>query len=364
MVADRVVAGSVYFLDRQQRSWLRCGSLRGQACDSGPAFLESGADAAVSVGVDADMGRAASCLLQSSRSSGGVAACCGEGADADAGRAASCLQQSWRSTGSLGLHATACREEAGMSEEAVVRSVDKCGRDVWNASRAHSSLSSRPSLHVSPHSVASTVVGVGLCSWSLGGAVGVRSWSASSGFLRAPVSVVGLGACRGGASRCVRFWCPQDRRGSHDVVSRPSGGDACAGGTGGFLPVQKSTSYCLGNSWSDTARSQGPTCTRRVKGGVSRPAEDLRPVSEVEAGVNFRPDGRVRGQVAGSLPWEATGHWYQANQGSVVTPSLHPEVPDISMSGSPGRRRLRHQAIDGLDEGVRDRTIGDLVAKG
>ena len=83
MVADRVVAGSVYSLDRQQRSWLRCGSLRGQACDSGPGFLESGSDAAVSVGVDADMGRAASCF-QSSRSSGGlamhVAACCGEGA--------------------------------------------------------------------------------------------------------------------------------------------------------------------------------------------------------------------------------------------------------------------------------------------
>ena len=32
---------------------------------------------------------------------------------------------------------------------------------------------------------------------------------------------------------------------------------ACsAGGTGGFLPVQKSTSYCLRNSWSDTVRAQ------------------------------------------------------------------------------------------------------------
>ena len=45
------------------------------------------------------------------------------------------------------------------------------------------------------------------------------------------------------------------------------------------------------NSWSDTVRVKGPTGTRRVKGGVSSPAEDLRPVSEVEAGANFRPAG-------------------------------------------------------------------------
>ena len=48
------------------------------------------------------------------------------------------------------------------------------------------------------------------------------------------------------------------------------------------------------NSWSDTGRSQGPTGRRRTKGGVSSPAEDLRPVSEVVAGVNFRPAGWVR----------------------------------------------------------------------
>ena len=50
--------------------------------------------------------------------------------------------------------------------------------------------------------------------------------------------------------------------------------------------------------------------------GGSGPAEDLRPVSEVEAGVNFRLAGSVRGQVAGSL-------------GKVRVHSLHPEVPDI-----------------------------------
>ena len=58
--------------------------------------------------------------------------------------------------------------------------------------------------------------------------------------------------------------------------------------SGGFLPVQKSTSYNVG-----TGR-QGPTGTRRVKGGVSGLAEDLHPVSEVEAGVNFRPASGVR----------------------------------------------------------------------
>ena len=93
------------------------------------------------------------------------------------------------------------------------------------------------------------------------------------------------------------------------------------------------------NSWSDTVRLHGPTGTRRVKGGVSRPAEDLRPVSEVEAGVNFRPAGRVRGQVAGSLPGKQPGAGSRPNKGSVVTPSLHPEVPDsLSVSPGPGKR--------------------------
>ena len=67
-----------------------------------------------------------------------------------------------------------------------------------------------------------------------------------------------------------------------------------SGGTGGLLPVQRSTSS-LGNSWSDTVRLQGPTRRKGTKGGVSGPAKDLRPVSEVEAGVNCRPAGGVRG---------------------------------------------------------------------
>ena len=91
------------------------------------------------------------------------------------------------------------------------------------------------------------------------------------------------------------------------------------------------------NSWSNTGRSQGPTGRRRTKGGVSSPAEDLRPVSEVEAGVIFRPAGWVRGQVAGSLPGWQPGAGTRRNKGSVVTPSLHPEVPG-SLSVSPGPR--------------------------
>ena len=61
------------------------------------------------------------------------------------------------------------------------------------------------------------------------------------------------------------------------------------------------------NSWSDTGRFQGPTGRRCTKGGVSSPAEDLRLVSEVEAGVNFRPAGGVRRQVAGSIPRRQPG---------------------------------------------------------
>ena len=57
-----------------------------------------------------------------------------------------------------------------------------------------------------------------------------------------------------------------------------------SGGTGGLFPVQRSTSYCLDNSWSDTGRVQGPAGRRSSKGGVSGPPEDLRPLSGVETG--------------------------------------------------------------------------------
>ena len=95
------------------------------------------------------------------------------------------------------------------------------------------------------------------------------------------------------------------------------------------------------NSWSDMVRnssagSQGPRGRKRCKGGVSGPAEDLRPVSEVEAGVNFRPAGGVREQVAGSLPRRQPGSGSRPVREGVVTPSLHPEVSGIQFV-SPGR---------------------------
>ena len=99
--------------------------------------------------------------------------------------------------------------------------------------------------------------------------------------------------------------------------------------SGGFLLVQKSTSYHL-----DKGR-QGPAWRRGSKGGVSGPAEDLRPVSEVEAGVSFRPAGGVRRQVAGSLPRRQPGAGTRQHRVGVDTPSLHPEVPGIQFV-SPG----------------------------
>ena len=82
--------------------------------------------------------------------------------------------------------------------------------------------------------------------------------------------------------------------------------------------------------------SQGPRRRKRVKGGVSGPAEDLRPVSEVAAGVNSRPAGGVREQVAGLLPRRQPGTGTRRPRVGVVTPSLHPEVPGIQFV-SPGR---------------------------
>ena len=69
------------------------------------------------------------------------------------------------------------------------------------------------------------------------------------------------------------------------------------------------------NSWSDTVRVKGPTGRRSTKGGVSGPAGDLRPVPEVEAGVNFRPAGGVRGAGCRFTSQEATRHRNQAGQG-------------------------------------------------
>ena len=104
----------------------------------------------------------------------------------------------------------------------------------------------------------------------------------------------------------------------------------------------------------------GPSGTRRVKGGVSGPAEDLRPVSEVEAGVNFRLAGGVRGRL--QVSQEATRHRYQACQGRCghTFPPPGGSWYAIRVTWT----RIGHQAIDGLDEGVWNRMIGDLGANG
>ena len=44
--------------------------------------------------------------------------------------------------------------------------------------------------------------------------------------------------------------------------------------------------------------------------------------------VNFRPAGGVRGQVAGSLPRRQPGTGTRCHRVGLVTPSLHPEVPE------------------------------------
>ena len=124
--------------------------------------------------------------------------------------------------------------------------------------------------------------------------------------------------------------------------------------SGGFLLVQKSTSYNL-----DKGR-HGPTWRRGSKGGGSGPAEDLRPVSEVEAGVSFRP--AVYGGRLQVTSQEATRSWYQAAQGwcGHTFPPLRGSWYPIRVTWA----RIGHQAINGLDEGVWNRTFGDLGAEG
>ena len=102
---------------------------------------------------------------------------------------------------------------------------------------------------------------------------------------------------------------------------------ACAGAAARVCPVSSSsavsavahahalTLHGAQNSWSDTVRVQGPTGTKRVKGGVSGPAEDLRPVSEVEPRGKFSAGRRCAGAGCRFSSQEATRHRYQAGQG-------------------------------------------------
>ena len=100
---------------------------------------------------------------------------------------------------------------------------------------------------------------------------------------------------------------------------------------GGLLPVCKSTSDNL------EVGSQRPRVGKTVKEGGSGPAEDLRLVSEVEPGVNFRLAGSVRRQVAGSLPGGQPGVGTRTVREGADTHSLRLEVPDTE-SVPPGYR--------------------------
>ena len=103
-----------------------------------------------------------------------------------------------------------------------------------------------------------------------------------------------------------------------------------SGRAGGLLLVQGSTSYSLGGG------RKGPTGRRSTKGGVSGPARELRPVSEVESGVNFRPAGRIRNRLQ--------VHFSVGNQAQVPGASgkVRSHLPStrrllIPKNGTPGR---------------------------
>ena len=82
----------------------------------------------------------------------------------------------------------------------------------------------------------------------------------------------------------------------------------------------------------------------------------------METGLNFRPAGGVRGQVAGSLPGRQPGRGTRSVRGGAVTPSLHPEVLGTQFFVT--WTWIGRQAINGLDEGVWNRTVGNLGAEG
>ena len=194
----------------------------------------------------------------------------------------------------------------------VHSSSESCDLTRCCTSGSCASVASRP---VSPVSSASPV---------LVGGVGGSRVGLGVGFSR--------GGVEGGLSRCL---C---------VSAREMGGGAAPGST---------------NSWSDTAHACCPTGSLCTKGGVSGPAEDLRPVSEVEAGVNFRPAGAARGRLQVQSPG---GNQAQARQGRCGH-----TFPPPGGSWYPTRVtwiRIGHQAIDGLTKVCGTARSGIWVLKG
>ena len=118
---------------------------------------------------------------------------------------------------------------------------------------------------------------------------------------------------------------------------------------------ERSTSHNL------DACGQGPTGTKRVKGGG------------FQSGRRFDPclRGGGRGKFSAGWHWavagcrsrtgKATRHRYQEVCWWCVTPSAHPEVLDIQFV-SPGRGVDIRQST-GWERGVWHRTVGDLGAK-
>ena len=76
------------------------------------------------------------------------------------------------------------------------------------------------------------------------------------------------------------------------------------------------------------ARKSSVSSQGGTKGGASSSTEDLRPISEVEAGVHFRSAGQVRGQVVGHSPGRRPGPGTRCSRCVAVTLSIHPEAPD------------------------------------
>ena len=78
--------------------------------------------------------------------------------------------------------------------------------------------------------------------------------------------------------------------------------------------------------------------------GVSSPAEDLLPVSDVEAGVNFRP-AVYGGRLLVTYP-EGNQAQVPGGQGAgAVTPFLHPEVPAFPFSVTWARKGNQDEAM-------------------
>ena len=153
--------------------------------------------------------------------------------------------------------------------------------------------------------------------------------SVASASVGCPRAVVGVAACR---SRPVPSLCSApgaaklSRSFAAVVASSCAAGDSAHVACGDTVSVHDAAQCC----------SHSPTGRKGSKGGVSGLAEDLRPVSEVEAGINLRPAGGVRRQVAGSIPRRQPGTGTRRVREGAVTPSLHPEVPGIRFV-SPGR---------------------------